>query len=74
MYILGGDTGMILGHSEMNDMNLPFTKVKWLGLEDDHSPQSTANVNNTWKYISTSPCIFMVWCLIKQRMSSWHGT
>jgi hypothetical protein len=28
--------------------------VKWLGREADHSPPSSAEVNNAWSYTSTS--------------------
>jgi len=41
--------------------------VKWLGLEADHSSLSSAKVKSAWSYT-------LVWCLIKHRMSSWHGT
>jgi hypothetical protein len=30
-------------------------------------PSSSAAVKNAWNYISTSPYLLMVWCLIKDR-------
>jgi len=39
--------------------------VKWTGLEADHSPPPSAEVKNTWSYISTPPYVFMAWCLLK---------
>jgi hypothetical protein len=30
--------------------------------------------HNAWSYTSTSPYIFIVWCLVRHRMSSWRGT
>jgi hypothetical protein len=44
------------------------------GCEDDHSPPSSAEVKNAWKYTSTPSYIFMERCLVKNRMSSWYGT
>jgi len=29
----------------------------------DHSPPSSAEVKKAWSYTSTTPYIFMVWCL-----------
>jgi len=29
--------------------------------EDDHSPPSSAEVKNTWSYISTPPYVFTAW-------------
>jgi hypothetical protein len=42
--------------------------VKQLGLEADHSPPSSAIVENVWSYISTPSYVFMVWCVIKHRI------
>jgi len=42
--------------------------VKWSGHEADHSPLSSAEVNNSWSYTFIPPYIFLVWCLIKQRV------
>jgi hypothetical protein len=44
-------------------LNFPFQwvpdalslRVKWLGCEADHSPPSSAEVNNVWSYTSTPP-------------------
>jgi hypothetical protein len=48
--------------------------VKRPGREADHSPPSSADVNNAWNYTSTPPYIFVVWCLDKYRMCSWRDT
>jgi hypothetical protein len=37
------------------------------GREADHSPPSSAEVNNAWSYTSTPQYIFMAWCLVKHR-------
>jgi hypothetical protein len=42
-------------------------EVKWLGHEDDHSPQSHTKVKNAWSYTSTLPYFFMAWYLVKHR-------
>jgi hypothetical protein len=31
----------------------------------DHSPSSSAEAKNAWRYMSTPLYIFMVWCLVK---------
>jgi hypothetical protein len=36
------------------------TGVKRPGLEADYSPQTSADVKNTWIYTSTPPYVFMV--------------
>jgi hypothetical protein len=41
--------------------------VKWLGHEADHSCPHSGEVKNEWNYTSTSPYIFMAWCLFKDR-------
>jgi hypothetical protein len=41
--------------------------VKRPGREADHSPPSSAEVNNVWSYTSTPQYVFMAWCLIKHR-------
>jgi len=45
-----------------------------LGHEADYSLPSSAKVRNAQSYTSTPLYIFMVlvWCSIKQRMSSWQ--
>jgi hypothetical protein len=48
--------------------------VKQLVCETDHLPPSNVKVKNAWSYTSTPPYIFIAWCLVKYRMSSWHGT
>jgi hypothetical protein len=40
-------------------------RIKWPGREADHCPSSSAEVKNAWRYTSTSPYLFMSWCLIK---------
>ena len=37
--------------------------AKW---EADHSPPSSFEVKNVWIFTSTSPHLFMMWCLTKQ--------
>jgi hypothetical protein len=37
-----------------------FPGVKRPGREVDHSPPSSAEVKNTWSYISTPPYVFMM--------------
>jgi len=39
--------------------------VKRLGHEADHSPPSSAEFKNAWKYNSTPQYVFMEWCLTK---------
>jgi hypothetical protein len=41
--------------------------VKQSGCEADHSPPSSAEVKNAWKYTSTLPYVLMAWCLLKLR-------
>jgi len=43
------------------------------GRETDHTPPSSAEVKNAW-YTTASPYVFMAWCSIKHRLSSWCGT
>jgi hypothetical protein len=40
-------------------------RIKWPGPEDDHLLPSNSKVKDVWRYISLSPYIFMVRCLIK---------
>jgi len=47
-------------------------EVKWMGFEADHSPPTSAEVENMWSSTSTSPYIIL--CLVNYRMSSWCGT
>jgi hypothetical protein len=44
-----------------------FPGIKRPGREADHSPQSSAEVNNTWSYTSTHQYVFMAWLFVKQR-------
>jgi hypothetical protein len=39
--------------------------VKWPGREADHTPPSSAEVKNAWRYTYTPQYIFMAWCLVK---------
>jgi hypothetical protein len=41
--------------------------VKRPGHETDHSPRSSAEVKNAWRYTSTPQYAFMAWCLAKHR-------
>jgi hypothetical protein len=41
--------------------------VKQLRHEADHSPPSSAEVENVWSYTSTPQCVFIAWCLVKHR-------
>jgi len=41
--------------------------IKRTGFEDDHSPPVSAKFKNAWNYAFTPPCVFMTWCLTKQR-------
>jgi hypothetical protein len=40
--------------------------IKLLGRQTDHSPPSSAEVKNSWSYISTPQYAFMVWCWVKK--------
>jgi hypothetical protein len=42
--------------------------------EANQWPPSSAEVKNTWSYISIPQYVFMAWCLVKQVMPSWNGT
>jgi hypothetical protein len=45
----------------------------WLKLperEADHSHPSTTEVKNAWSFNSTSPCIFLAWCIMKHMVFS----
>jgi hypothetical protein len=46
--------------------------VKMLRFEADHSTLSRSQVTNARSYTSTPPYVFIVWCLIKQRIRL-HG-
>jgi len=49
--------------------------VKWPGHGAKLSPACSSEVKNAWTYTSIPPYVFMVWCLIKQRIHlSWHGS
>jgi hypothetical protein len=41
--------------------------VKRQGREADHSPLSSAEVNNTWRHTCTPQYVFMAWYLVKHR-------
>jgi len=43
-----------------------FLGVKRPGREADHSPPSSAEINNAWSYTSTPPTRLMVWCSVKK--------
>jgi hypothetical protein len=42
-----------------------FLGVKRQGRQADHSPPSSAEVENVWSCTSTPPYVFRAWCLIK---------
>jgi hypothetical protein len=42
-------------------------EVKRLGREADHSLSSSAEVKNTWSYISTYPYFFKAWWLVRHK-------
>jgi hypothetical protein len=44
-----------------------FLGVKRPGRKANHSPSSSAEVQNTWSYASTPQYIFMAWRLVKHR-------
>ena len=46
--------------------SLPPVVKQW-GREADHSPQSSAEVKNVWRYTTIPPNVFMVRCFIKFR-------
>jgi hypothetical protein len=41
--------------------------VKWPGHEADHSPPSSAEIKNAWRYTSTLQYVSMAWGLVKHR-------
>jgi len=45
-----------------------FPGLKRLMCEADLSPTSRTEVKDTWSYTSTPPEVFMMWCLMKQRI------
>jgi hypothetical protein len=44
-----------------------FPAVKRPGREADHSPPSSAEIKNAWRYTSNHQYVFMTWCLVKHR-------
>jgi hypothetical protein len=41
--------------------------LKRPGHEADHSPPSSAEVKNAWRYTSAPQYVFMAWCLVKHK-------
>jgi hypothetical protein len=41
-------------------------EVKRPECEADHSPSSSAEVENVWSYTYTPQYVYMAWCLVKQ--------
>jgi len=39
-------------------------EIKWPGREAGYLPPSSAEVKNAWSCTSTSPYVFMEWCLV----------
>jgi len=35
--------------------------------EADHSPPSSSEIKNAWRYTTTPQYVFMAWCLVKHR-------
>jgi len=42
--------------------------IKRSGREADHSPPSTAEVENTWSYTSIPQYVFIAWCLVEAQI------
>jgi hypothetical protein len=64
--------GPVLGPTQTPIQWVPRTltsEMKRSGREADHSSSSSGGIKNAWRYISTPPYVFMVWCLIKYRIS-----
>jgi hypothetical protein len=51
-----------------------FPSGKWPGCEADHSPPSSAEVNNAWSYTSTPQYAFMAWCYVMYIPYSTNGS
>jgi hypothetical protein len=65
-----------LGPSEPPIQWIPgviYPRIKGQGCEADHSPPSSDEVKNAWRYTILPPYVFTVWCLIMQWMSLWCG-
>jgi hypothetical protein len=69
-----------LGPTQPHIQWVPVALFLWIkrpGREADHSPSSSAEVENAWSYTSTHPYVFMVWCLVKHgdnfTYSIWWG-
>jgi hypothetical protein len=41
-----------------------YQGIQWSGHEADHSPSSSAQDKNVWRYTSTPSYVFLSWCLI----------
>jgi len=57
--LIVGHLKFVLIHSVPGALSLG---VKRLVCETDHSPPSTAEVKNAWRYTSTFPIRLMTWC------------
>jgi hypothetical protein len=44
-----------------------FSGVKLLKRDADHSPPSSVEVKNAWRYTSTPPYVFLAWYLVKDK-------
>jgi hypothetical protein len=57
----------LLKNSKLNRIQWVLV-VKQLRHEADHTSSCNAKFKNAWSYISRLLYVFMVWCLIKQRI------
>jgi hypothetical protein len=59
-----------------NGYRCPFQWIKWPKRETDHSTQSSVEVQNTWRYSSTPPYVFMAWYLAQGQLlcATFHFT
>jgi hypothetical protein len=48
-------------------IGVSFLRLKRPGREADHSPPPSNEVKNAWSYTSTSPYVFMEWCLVRKK-------
>jgi hypothetical protein len=68
-FLFGAKTRPALGHTQLPIQRVPGTLslgVKRPGNEAEHSPPSSAQINNERSYTSTPSYIFTERCLVKQ--------
>jgi hypothetical protein len=59
-----------LGPTESPNQRVPgalSTGVQQQRREADHSPPSSVEVKNAWRYTAIPQYVFMAWCLVKHR-------